>query len=143
VNKSVNKLVELQNIVCTSESDIVGISETWLNSNVSDNEILSDSYNIYRRDRDSNCVQSRGGGVLIAVKKEIKSSLVFSSESKEILAIEVNCTSANNLLLVICYRPPGSDTTQFVNEFYSVLSEQSRKYRLMCIIGDFNFPGIT
>ena len=47
VNKAVNKLVELKNIVCYNESDIVTVTETWLKSNVLDCEILSNAFNIY------------------------------------------------------------------------------------------------
>ena len=103
---------------------------------------MSDNYNIYRRDRDANCDKSRGGGVLFAIRKDIDSTLVFSSKSHEILAIEITQKNQPKVLLVTCYRPPGSNITEFVNEFYSILSMQSKKYKLMCVVGDFNFPGV-
>ena len=53
----VNKRTELQAMVATKELDIIAITETWLNPEIMDQEILSSDYNIYRRDR-----LGKGGG---------------------------------------------------------------------------------
>ena len=54
-----NKFDDFQGVVYGKNLDIVGVTETWLNSDFYDNEILSDKrYNIYRRDRGGN---RRGG----------------------------------------------------------------------------------
>ena len=60
VNSRVNKLVELQNIADTTESQVIAITETWLDDNVSDTETLSNDFTLYRRDRGA----KRGGGIL-------------------------------------------------------------------------------
>ena len=44
----VNKRTELQAVVATKELDIIAITETWLNPEIMDQEILSSDYNIYR-----------------------------------------------------------------------------------------------
>ena len=46
--------------------DFIAITGTWLHNNIDDNELLPNSYNIHRKDR-----ESRGGGVLLAVKSNI------------------------------------------------------------------------
>ena len=142
VNKSTNKLAELQNIVCCNEVDIVVLTETWLNSQVKSTEILNESFTIYRRDRDPDCESTRGGGVLIAVNNVFSSNLVYNSEVNEIIAVELTSTKQTNILFVACYRPPGSDATQFNNDMYSFLLTYSGKYKCMCVMGDFNYPGI-
>ena len=47
--------------------DIVFVSETWLNSDISCKEILPYGYDIYRTDRS---LGRSGGGVLIAAKHD-------------------------------------------------------------------------
>ena len=53
-------------MVATKELDIIAITETWLNPEIMDQEILSSDYNIYRRDR-----LGKGGGVLLALRDNI------------------------------------------------------------------------
>lgn len=55
-----SKLSILQDIVYGYDLDIVCLSETWLNADVLDHEILPTGYNVYRKDRPV----KRGGGVL-------------------------------------------------------------------------------
>jgi hypothetical protein len=47
--------------------DLILVTETWLNSNFSNNELLSKGYNIIRNDR---VADKRGGGVLIALREK-------------------------------------------------------------------------
>lgn len=57
--------------------------ETWLNSNISDTELGMFDYNIYRLDRNSNnSSHLKGGGVLIAIHKRYRSTLIPSSNLK-------------------------------------------------------------
>ena len=52
-----NKLYNFQGYIYASSFDIICVTETWLNSDIADNEVLPKGYNIYRRDRGH-----RGGG---------------------------------------------------------------------------------
>ena len=40
VNKRFNKLVQLQNLSMSTNSDIIAVRETWLNDNVANSEVL-------------------------------------------------------------------------------------------------------
>lgn len=60
INGLVNKLCEVQHLLYVVKFDLLGITETHLNSSISDDWIKISGYNLVRRDRDS-C----GGGVLI------------------------------------------------------------------------------
>lgn len=61
-----NKTAGLEYMLVNYDPDVVTITETWLRSEIQDNEIIPPGYKIVRRDR-----QSRGGGVAIIVKENI------------------------------------------------------------------------
>ena len=61
----VDKRTELQAMAATKEWDIIAITETWLNPDIMDQEVLSSEY-IYRKDR-----YGKGGGVLLALRDNI------------------------------------------------------------------------
>ena len=133
--------MQLQNIANIDEDDVIAITETWLNNNVLDSEILTDEYLIYRRDREYS-ENSRGGGILLAVKKTLKSSLVHIDELSEILAVSVASSQNQNILFVVCYRSPSSDIQLFVKNLNVLLSNVHTKYHRICMLGDFNCPTI-
>lgn len=75
-----NKKVELLDLLTSSETDIIIGTETWLNNTIYSSEIIpTGQYDEYRNDRD----KSRGGGVLIAVRKTLISSEIFKSNDTE------------------------------------------------------------
>ena len=145
VNSNCNKLVQLQNIASVDDDDIFAITETWLNSNVLDTEILTDEltdeYIIYRRDREHSDA-SRGGGILLAVKKTLKSSLINIDKLSEVLAVSVASSQNYNILFIVCYRSPSSDIQLFVNNLNVLLSTVHKKFHKICMLGDFNCPSI-
>ena len=55
--------------------DIIVLTETWLVDEMRDSELNLTNYNIFRSDR-CPLVASRGGGVLIAIKKDFNSELI-------------------------------------------------------------------
>ena len=69
------------------------LTETWLSDLVSDGDILSNDFILYRKDR-----PTRGGGVLIAVKSCVHRSLVPSPPDIEVVSIEVG----TNHYFVLC-----------------------------------------
>lgn len=53
--------------------DVIILSETWLTSNITDNEFIDDRYIVFRDDRDRIASNRQdGGGVLIAVLRELR-----------------------------------------------------------------------
>jgi hypothetical protein len=58
---------------------IIFVTETWLNDNFTNNEILPKGYNIMMKDR---AVNQLGGGVLIALRHDIRyASLLAGKKS--------------------------------------------------------------
>ena len=64
----VNKHFELQALVDMYDPDFIGITETWLNSNISDKEYCIDGYHKPIRQDRMDTKDGRGGGVLLLVK---------------------------------------------------------------------------
>ena len=102
VNSRCNKLVELQNLADDTDSDVIAITESWLNDTVSDSEILNSNYTLYRRDR----ADKRGGGIVLAVKKTLDSCLVNSLMNHEVMAINVK--GQNGSILFQCFMLPST-----------------------------------
>ena len=101
----VDKRTELQAMAATKEWDIIAITETWLNPDIMDQEVLSSEY-IYRKDR-----YGKGGGVLLALRDNICCYRRCDLETDcEILWCEVHFNSCPTYFVGVYYRSPHSDT---------------------------------
>ena len=67
----VNKHFELQAIVDIYDLDIIGMTETWLNCKISDNEYCIEGYHKPIRLDRVDTKDGRGGGVLLLIKNSI------------------------------------------------------------------------
>jgi Endonuclease-reverse transcriptase len=132
----VHKIIELELLVKSENSDIIGISKTWLNVNILDSEMSIEGYTLLRKDRSDN---RRGGGVALYIKNELNFVYcedLFEIEFPESLFCSLICEKERTLIGV-CYRPPNSLS---VNDraLFSLLNRIS-KDRLV-VMGDFNYP---
>ncbi len=108
-NSKESKLSCFHDIASTNQFDIIALTETWLDSSVSNLELLPSGYKITRRDREN----KRGGGVVLAVKDSIKSEkFKFTSTSLELVGTVIN-TLSNDILVCVCYRPPNARLVQY------------------------------
>lgn len=81
-----NKVFYLQALLLMDSFHIVAITETWLDSDFGDHELLVDGFNIFRKDRES----QRGGGVLLAVINHLPCSRRSDLEVEaEMLVLEI------------------------------------------------------
>ena len=109
------------------------ITETWLTESVSINELY---FIVYRRDRGS-----RGGGVLVAISRDLPSKLYFVSSHIEFIAIQI--FSHPSILLCCLYLPPGSlQDSDFCLILNSVLRSLPVDQEII-LLGDFNLPGVN
>ena len=107
VTSNVNKIRDFNALIELSDSDIFGITETWLNSNILDSELFSDQYTVYRKDREETVQNKRGGGILLAFKKDIISRRRADLQLDcEIVVCDLQASNAKKTALVLCYRPP-------------------------------------
>jgi hypothetical protein len=98
-----------------NQPGLCGLTETWLDPNVLDYELVQDNYNFYRKDR-----IGRGGGLLLYVNKYIKSKRrvdleLDTSSSNEFIIVEL-MNMGINMFVLLFYRPPSSDV-HFNNNF--------------------------
>ena len=100
-NKIVHKLAELESLTSLTKCDILAVTETWLNANVNDSEILNNNYNLFRRDCNNG---KRGGGVLLAVNSQMNAREVNNCPvgNSEILLMEINPSRGSKILFVTC-----------------------------------------
>ena len=136
----VNKLIELELCINIEQPDILGITETWLDSRITDSELAFEGYTLIRRDREDSA-KLRGGGVLLYIKNELNP--VIKSELKcskiETLFCSIQC-NGESTMLGICYRPPDS-TESSDTELYSLLDGINPKY--LILMGDFNYSELN
>ena len=126
-----NKLNPFQSVIYSKDLDVICITETWLNDTISSTEILPTLYTIYRNDR-----INQGGGVLIAVKESILSQICFTSDTIEMIAVNMNISP--KLTLACLYIPPNCSTGYQQETLNSLSNLQSNSNTV--ILGDFNAP---
>ena len=125
---------------------MIMVTETWLNNNITNNEILPKGYHVIRKDL---VADKRGGGVLIALRDDIVYNRVTSrkncpnwSDRLAIIALELELLNSKKTLVCVCYRPPSCKLDEWLESFTTFLQEISH-YDKVLITGDFNFPDLT
>lgn len=136
----VNKLRELELLLDNEKPHILGITETWLNSSIADNELCFQGYTLLRKDREAG-EKTRGGGVLFYIRTELNPVIVteFNCNKVETLFCNIQC-NRDSTLLGVCYRPPDSSKNND-DEFYSLLNRLD--YKHLVLMGDFNYSELS
>ena len=120
----------------------VGLTETFLNSNILDSEILMEGFNIVRCDTDRS--ERMGGGVCFYLKQSInhKTLLSYCNSTCEVLIVKL---SEPDVVLVLIYRPPNATAASF-NDIIQRTEETIRALESplpeVMMLGDFNFPDV-
>ena len=145
MNNTKNKLADFQQLVLCNDFDVVCVSETWLNQDTADGEILPPSYTIHRKDRTS-VERERGGGVLIACRSDIASirRRDLEMDDYEILVCEFQPERSEKYVFVMCYNPPDGDGAQleFVTALGQIVENCEQLFNHVCVLGDLNIPDI-
>lgn len=131
-----------------NDYDVIILTETWLNEDISSTELFDDRYDVYRRDRKLNelCKKRTGGGVLIAILKKHNSiDMSFHNSLCEDLWVKVQVKTkhkTNSLCFCAVYIP--SPVNINVLEHYlenagKIISTEGNTF----IAGDFNLTNIN
>ena len=135
-NSVAGKLNFLKLLLETEKPDIVGISETKLDSRDPDtifSEVISMGYCLFRKDRDN-----FGGGVALLISsilKPIRCDFATVGET-----VFVDCNAVNGAFrLGCCYRPPANPDAfdEIATDIYSATNNCEFPI-ILC--GDFNMP---
>lgn len=143
-----SKLNTLYLNVLSHTYDVIILTETWLTPEISDNEFIDHRYLVFRCDRNRVLTNKKdGGGVLIAVSKELKPTcLSFSPPLTLPEHVLVKIPSINNAYHLICavYIPPAAvdDTYLTFLDSLSILCDDPHIDKII-LTGDFNLPLIS
>lgn len=135
--------------ILNANSDIVGVTETWLNSNIFDAELTDGHYKVFRRDRPyENTHTSRGGGCLLLVKKEIIVTRMTEFESNinfvEDIWLQIQ-TPDGCVYVSIVYITSSSSNSALTIQYLNHLEEVMLSFNCtdkVIILGDFNIRNI-
>ena len=126
------RLVSLM-LAYSSNYAIIGVTETWLNDSITNNEIPPIDFVIYHKDR-----VLRGGGVMLAMHSSISSKPTSSHDTLDLIVIEIKQVSCS---VCTVYIPPKSGLEYMLSLVYFLSTLFSSKY--LIIMGHFNSPDIN
>ena len=145
LKNKVNLLHAFLSLKTPTEYDLVFISETWLKPEFTDSLICPDGYSVFRHDRKD---QTRGGGVLVFYKTELKVIDItpfYDHDIFESLVIELtsDCRYSNKLRFCCTYFPPSKSRILSNVQTCSNFLKQLVFSGPLFILGDFNFPTVN
>ena len=140
------KTVDFYNNVCLTENeyDMVAVSETWLSNSVYDNELFPENVLVFknRNRKDS----SQGGGVLVAVKKNYKCTLLnldYTSPDIDALAVKIYTSDIGYIYILNIYITP-TCSALVRDDFFSYIENLECLYQSRFIfLGDFNITHLN
>jgi hypothetical protein len=142
-----NKLHDLHCLLSVTKSDVICITETWLNSTLPDYLIINNnSYCVFRKDRIASKV---GGGVCILTRNGIVNAVLVSLPAKyanlEMCVIDI-FTESCTIRLFNCYRAPSTnrftESINYIKDMCTCITELTPHNHSVLIVGDFNFPSL-
>ena len=139
----VNKLDEVSASISTELYDVAVITETWLNSRVTDELIRIPGYVSCRRDRPNN---QRGGGLCTYFNSQLNFTELTDLSEPEIesqwflIRMERLPRGINSILLGTVYHPPQSDDHVLRMHIFKCLDSLLATYpnSAILVLGDFN-----
>lgn len=140
-----NKLDEFFTFVTIHNPDVIAVTETWSNSDITDSCLTPPNYKLFRKDR-GQFSNERGGGVVLLVKENLPSERFIKTDFSgfnESIWIKIFVENANPVLIGVCYRAP--DNSEIMNKALIKdiqLAIDSKPSQLL-VLGDFNLPGIN
>ena len=133
-----NKFSDLESLALTEDYDIIGITETWINTEVRDYlaEYALQGYSLFNNERKD----KTGGGVLMYVKTILGPTLITNTEIKNIdsVYVQIKTKSHDKLTLALTYRPPAQSSVTDA-KLYDQIADISCQGDAV-FFGDFNLP---
>ena len=132
IRSLISKLSEIKILANNSSAAVIAISETWLDSSVTDAEININGYTVIRADRNR-----EGGGVCMYIKNNLAFNcrLDLLEENVEALWIDLLLPKTKPIVVGVCYRPPKD--SGFLDRLELIMSRIRSDCEVM-VLGDFN-----
>ena len=134
----VNKMAELKVVSSMKRPDVIAVTESWTNEDISDDFLCIEGYELVERKDRGDTDRGRGGGILIYVAKgrcAWKESAMGYFEQCASIKLR---GKKSDLAINIIYRSPNSSS----NNDASLCNLVKEMRGTFVCIGDFNFPGI-
>ena len=136
VNGLLSKILDIRALLSSIKFDILAITESHLNNNISNNVINIAGYKIARNDRKDG---RKGGGSVIYFADHLDAYERYDINSHVCLeATWIDITiKSQKLLIGSIYRPP--DSSSFLSTFASTMDRIWLRRSNIILLGDFNF----
>ncbi|KAF4514234.1 UNVERIFIED_CONTAM: hypothetical protein B566_EDAN019511 [Ephemera danica] len=134
------KINELSAICTETTPLIVGITETWLSTDIRDSEVHLPGLSIYRKDRTDG---RAGGGVAVYLPEDLTVTILDSapwSALPDSLWCSFRNDSTTTTLLGIVYRPPNPSAEADEVLLSALNALTNTRNSNILILGDFNLP---
>lgn len=133
----------------TADYDVIILTETWLDSSFNNLEFIDDQYEVFRKDRsESDVAATRGGGVLIAVKRNrnlVCDEFKFD-EARSLEAVCVKLSRNESRMFIYAAYVQSRHVDHSLVEFYrahlrsiEALNVAADTKDTVMVFGDFNF----
>lgn len=128
--------------------DIYAITESWLQANIESSELFDAHYVVHRADRMLNESVQRGGGVLLAIKKNISATRILNWEKEvpfENVWIKINKENGKKMFINVIYLKPGFKTHElkkYLDHISDIIISRETNAEFI-IMGDFNMSCIS
>ena len=107
------KVDELRALVEAESPDVICIVESWLSSEISDDELAIDKYQILRLDRNRH-----GGGVIMYVHCCLSPKVLFAGDNDlELLIVSVSPEGSSSKCCISLFYNPPSSRLKLLNPF--------------------------
>eukprot|EP00118_Oscarella_pearsei_P014084 m.118637 g.118637 ORF g.118637 m.118637 type:complete len:199 (+) comp37654_c0_seq1:338-934(+) len=127
-------------MLCECNVKILALSETKLDSSISDEQVAVKRFTLFRSDR-----SRHGGGVCLYALSSLQciSRLDLSTSDDpttlETVSISINLGKGRRTVICCCYRPPSFSLTQFINAFTSLTENAYVISDDIIVLGDLNY----
>lgn len=137
--KNRDHLIQLRMLTREKAFDILAISESWLNSTVTNAEIEIDGYKLFRQDR----LRKKGGGVCVYTRASLKTKVLkelsaISNSGFQQLWLEIQHKKLKSILLCVVYRPPDCSVSCLVDDFMENYTHDLTFGKEIFVTGDLN-----
>lgn len=138
--KSKTRELFLASLTC--DPDVICLTETWLDSSVTDTELFCDRFSVFRTDRNFDLIRlTRGGGVLIAINNNLRVfplDIRSSVPNVDVVGIRV-AQDKVSLYVIVLYIPPALTHSDYESIFEDLLKVDSiTENDELIVLGDFN-----
>ena len=137
--KNKDHLTQLRLLMSDKNYDVLAISETWLNSTVTDAELKLEGRKIFRQDRKN----QEGGGVCVYTRASFKTKVLkeisgISDLGFQQLWVRIQHKKLQSFLVCVVYKPPDCPVNCFPDHFIDNYSYALTLGKKIIVTGDLN-----